>query len=137
MNESEKDVLFTRSVKAGRRIYYFDVKESRNGDKYISITESKKIVDSPDEHPHFEKHKLFLYKEDFDKFTNALDAVVSVASGKKKASDFIEYETEQYNNSSLSADLSQDEDSDSFGGSLPGEDESGLGGGSDDFNINF
>ncbi len=83
MNETDKDLLFSESVKAGKRIYYFDVKQSRNGDKYIAITESKKIVDNSTETPRFsfEKHKLFLYKEDYEKFIDALNKVVDVAKG--------------------------------------------------------
>lgn len=85
MNESDKDLVFSENVKAGKRIYYFDVKQSRNGDKYIAITESKKIVDGTPEAPHFtfEKHKLFLYKEDYEKFTTALTKVIAVAKGEE------------------------------------------------------
>ena len=46
MGETDKDLIFSESVKAGKRIYYFDIKQSRNGDRYIAITESKKINDS-------------------------------------------------------------------------------------------
>ena len=85
MNETSNDVLYSESVKAGRRIYYFDVKQSHNGDKYVAITESKKIVEGTTDAPRvsFEKHKIFLYKEDFEKFITALSNVVGVASGKK------------------------------------------------------
>lgn len=81
MNEQDKDFVFSESVKAGKRIYYFDVKQSRNGDKYIAITESKKIMEGSFDNPRisFEKHKIFLYKEDYDKFTNALQSVLKVA----------------------------------------------------------
>lgn len=84
MNDADKDLLFSESVKAGKRIYYFDVKQSRNGDRYIAITESKKIVDNSTEVPRFsfEKHKLFLYKEDYEKFVTALTKVVGVAKGE-------------------------------------------------------
>ncbi len=89
MNETDKDLLFSESVKAGKRIYYFDVKQSRNGDKYVAITESKKIVDNSTENPRFsfEKHKLFLYKEDYEKFMDALVKVVAVAKGELSAED--------------------------------------------------
>ena len=82
MNGIEKDFVFSESVKAGKRIYYFDVKQSRNGEKYISITESKKIFDdgSNMQQVHFEKHKIFLYKEDYEKFMNALNKVLKIAS---------------------------------------------------------
>ena len=44
MAENERDIMFSESVKAGKRIYYFDVKETRNGERFLTITESKKIV---------------------------------------------------------------------------------------------
>lgn len=83
MNDSDKDLVFSESVKAGKRIYYFDVKQSRNGDRYISITESKKINEGTHDNPRFvyEKHKLFLYKEDYDKFVDALTRTLDVAAG--------------------------------------------------------
>lgn len=83
MNENDKDLIFSESVKAGKRIYYFDVKQSRNGDKYIAITESKKINEGTFENPRFvfEKHKLFLYKEDYEKFVTALMKTLDVAKG--------------------------------------------------------
>ena len=82
MTNADKELVFSESVKAGKRIYYFDVKQSRNGDKYVAITESKKIVSGNEENPQvtYEKHKVFLYKEDFEKFTAALDKVIKVAS---------------------------------------------------------
>ena len=81
MIEVDKDLVCSESFKAGKRIYYLDVKQSRNGDRYIAITESKKIVTGPVDAPHitFEKHKVFLYREDFDKFTEALKKVLDVA----------------------------------------------------------
>jgi len=82
MTNADKELVFSESVKAGKRIYYFDVKQSRNGDKYVAITESKKIVSGTEENPQisYEKHKVFLYKEDFEKFTNALNKAIDVAS---------------------------------------------------------
>lgn len=75
MNETDREFVFSEAVKAGKRIYYFDVRQSKGGDLYLSITESKKKVEGTPEDPHitFEKHKLFLYKEDFEKFMNALN----------------------------------------------------------------
>ncbi len=74
----EKDILFSRSIKAGKRIYYVDVKQNSRGDMYLSLTESKKIVSGDPDMPQFnyEKHKIFIYPEDFEKFTNGLaDAI--------------------------------------------------------------
>ncbi|MBO5585752.1 MAG: DUF3276 family protein [Bacteroidaceae bacterium] len=83
MGETDKDLVFSEGVKAGKRIYYFDVKQSRNGDKYIAITESKKINEGTPENPRFvfQKHKLFLYKEDYEKFVDALNRTLDVAKG--------------------------------------------------------
>jgi len=74
----EKEILFSRSIKAGKRIYYVDVKQNSRGDMYLSLTESKKIVSGDPDMPQFnyEKHKIFIYPEDFEKFTNGLaDAI--------------------------------------------------------------
>jgi hypothetical protein len=74
----DKEIAYSRSVKAGKRIYYLDVKRSRNEDLYLSLTESKKKVSGNPENPEisFEKHKIFLYKEDLSKFTEALIDVI-------------------------------------------------------------
>lgn len=87
MGDTEKDLIYSESIKAGKRIYYFDVKQSRNGDRYIAITESKKINEGTMENPRFvfEKHKLFLYKEDYEKFVDALMKTLDVAKGNTPA----------------------------------------------------
>lgn len=72
----EPQIVFSRSVKAGRRIYYLDVKKAKNEDLYICITESKKKSSQESEAPSFEKHKLFLYKEDFAHFVEGLEEVI-------------------------------------------------------------
>ena len=89
MGETEKDLIYSEGVKAGKRIYYFDVKQSRNGDKYIAITESKKINEGTMDNPRFvfEKHKLFLYKEDYEKFVDALNRTLDVAKGNVSAEE--------------------------------------------------
>ena len=97
MNGIEKDFVFSESVKAGKRIYYFDVKQSRNGEKYISITESKKIFDDSSnfQQVHFEKHKIFLYKEDYEKFMNALSKVVKIATDDEIDSAYLAQQEEE------------------------------------------
>ena len=76
--KTESDILFSRSVKAGKRVYYFDVKQDRNRELYLSITESKRIKDGDeDTRPVFEKHKIFLYREDMGKFLSALQAAAN------------------------------------------------------------
>ena len=70
----EKDILFSRSIKAGKRIYYIDVKQNSHDEMYLSLTESKKIVSGDAEMPQFnyEKHKIFIYPEDFEKFSGGI-----------------------------------------------------------------
>ena len=81
MNERpDKDILFSKTVKAGKRVYYFDVKRDRRDALYMSITESKRVRDGkPDERPVFEKHKIFLYREDMERFLAALTAAADYA----------------------------------------------------------
>ncbi len=74
---SEPEIVYSRSVKAGKRIYYLDVKKARNEDLYLCITESKRRQGAEEETPQFEKHKLFLYKEDFSHFTEGLTDVIN------------------------------------------------------------
>ena len=79
MNENEKDIAFSQAIKAGKRIYYIDVKKNRKDEMYISITESKKIISGEGENTSisFEKHKIFLYQEDFSKFISGLSKAIS------------------------------------------------------------
>ena len=77
-----KEEIFTRVVRAGKRTYFFDVKATRNDDYYLTITESKKRLGKEGK-VFYEKHKVFLYKEDFEKFTEGLkDAVSYIDNGK-------------------------------------------------------
>ncbi|MCR4665011.1 MAG: PUR family DNA/RNA-binding protein [Paludibacteraceae bacterium] len=73
----EPEIVYSRSVKAGKRIYYLDVKKARNDDLYLCLTESKRRQGAEEEPPQFEKHKLFLYKEDFSHFLEGLNDVVN------------------------------------------------------------
>jgi len=77
-----KEEIFTRVVRAGKRTYFFDVKATRKDDYYLTITESKKRLGKEGK-VFYEKHKIFLYKEDFEKFTGGLkDAVSYIDNGK-------------------------------------------------------
>lgn len=83
----DNEILFSKTVKAGKRIYYIDVKRDRKGEYYLSLTESKRLKEQGnDQHPAFEKHKIFLYREDLSKFMDAFAeaakyAQVSAAQG--------------------------------------------------------
>ncbi len=70
------DEIFSKAVRAGKRTYFFDVKATRGNDLYLTITESKRKYNE-DGTFFYEKHKLFLYKEDFDKFSDGLDESLS------------------------------------------------------------
>ncbi len=79
--ENEREDVFSKAVRAGKRTYYFDVKTTRSNDLYLTITERKKLY-REDGSTAYEKHKVFLYQEDFDKFMDglkcALDALEKV-----------------------------------------------------------
>jgi len=76
-NGNGRDEIFSEKVKAGKRTYFFDVKATRSNDYYLTITESKKRYNKDDEGFTYEKHKIFLYKEDFNKFVEALNSTVN------------------------------------------------------------
>ena len=73
---NDKLEIFSKSVKAGKRTYFFDVKETRSGEYYITLTESKKRFDAETGRFSYEKHKIFLYKEDFGKFNSGLTETI-------------------------------------------------------------
>ena len=74
----EQEEIFSQTMRAGRRTYFFDVRETKAGDYYLTITESKKFSND-DGSFHFKKHKIYLYKEDFSEFKASID----------RATDFI------------------------------------------------
>jgi hypothetical protein len=77
--------IFTKVVRAGKRTYFFDVKATRMDDYYLTITESKKRLGKEGK-VFYEKHKIFLYKEDFEKFTEGLkDAVTYIDNGIERS----------------------------------------------------
>ena len=76
--KSDIEEIFSKSVRAGRRTYFFDVRSTRAGDYYMTLTESKRDFNE-DGTPFYKKHKIYLYKEDFANFQDAL----------KEVSDFI------------------------------------------------
>ena len=71
-DQNGHDDIFSKAIRAGKRTYFFDVKSTRRGDYYLTITESKKHFGRNGDF-HFEKHKIFLYKEDFEKFMEGLN----------------------------------------------------------------
>lgn len=76
----DNNILFTKTVKAGARVYYVDVRSDRREECYLTITESKRVWDNvPGNQPVFEKHKIFLYREDLERFMEALGEAVDFA----------------------------------------------------------
>ncbi|HNW68522.1 MAG TPA: DUF3276 family protein [Bacteroidales bacterium] len=88
MENVEKNEILSRAVRAGKRTYFFDVKATKSDEKYLTITESKRKFNADNGTFFYEKHKLFLYKEDFSKFKNALEAVLDfIETGKIPADE--------------------------------------------------
>lgn len=98
LEKNESGDLFSKSVRAGKRTYFFDVKSTRGNDYYLTITESKKRFGTDGKFS-YEKHKIFLYKEDFEKFVEGLNE--AVAHIKENAPE-IEPRKEHNNESSSS-----------------------------------
>ena len=106
---NHRDDLFSKSVRAGKRTYFFDVKTTKGNDLYMTITESKRRF-ADDGNFQYEKHKLFLYKEDFDKFVEGLQETIerinalrdsgnySDESPMDRHEDYDDYNTRSNNN---------------------------------------
>lgn len=77
-SESDNEILFSKTIKAGQRIYYVDVKKNKRDQMYLCITESKKTTSGPEDAPHinYDRHKIFLFQEDFEKFNNSLSEAI-------------------------------------------------------------
>ena len=85
MNEKgfiEQEEIFSQVLRAGRRTYFFDVRETKAGDYYLTITESKKFTHD-DGSFHYKKHKIYLYKEDFTEFTENLNRATEFIINEK------------------------------------------------------
>lgn len=109
--EGDKEIVFSKAIKAGKRIYYLDVKKNRKDEMFLAITESKKVVsgEGEDSQVSFEKHKIFLYKEDFEKFTEGLHQAIQFISkeqglSERRPDEKIKQELAEEETESLSAD---------------------------------
>ena len=97
-NENSEEV-YSKSIRAGHRTYFFDVKSTRGGDYYLTITESRR-KQARDGSMTYDKHKIYLYKEDFEKFHNGLDEVIDFIKVHKP--EF--FETKKAESETLSID---------------------------------
>ena len=80
VENGDKEIIYSKAIKAGKRIYYLDVKKNLKNDLFLAITESKKIQPKSGRGNgpiSFEKHKIFLYKEDFIKFMDGMEEVIN------------------------------------------------------------
>ena len=82
----DREILYSKAIKAGKRIYYLDVKRNLKDDLFVAVTESKKIQSKDGLQISFEKHKIFLYKEDFEKFAEGLEDAVKYIKARLNGS---------------------------------------------------
>ena len=78
----EREEIFSKVLRAGRRTYFFDVRSTKAGDYYLTLTESKKFTND-DGSFHYKKHKIFLYKEDFKEFSEILNEMTNYIVSEK------------------------------------------------------
>ncbi|MDG1270293.1 MAG: PUR family DNA/RNA-binding protein [Ulvibacter sp.] len=78
----EQEEIFSKVMRAGRRTYFFDVRATKAGDYYLTITESKKFTND-DGSFHYKKHKIYLYKEDFHEFKENLEQMIDYVIKEK------------------------------------------------------
>lgn len=96
MGETEnhsREEIFSQAIRAGKRTYFFDVKATRRNEYYLTITESKKRF-GRDGKSFYEKHKVFLYKEDFEKFADGLQAAIQFI--KENQPPIAEFQQEEH-----------------------------------------
>ena len=102
-HSNDREEIFSERVRAGKRTYFFDVKATRSNDYYLTITESKRKY--KDDGFTYEKHKIFLYKEDFNKFVEALNNTVNhVKEELLPDVDFSQFEREEDDEETTSVD---------------------------------
>lgn len=80
--QMEREEIFSKVLRAGRRTYFFDVRSTKAGDYYLTLTESKKFTNE-DGSFHYKKHKIYLYKEDFTEFSNILNEMTDYVISEK------------------------------------------------------
>lgn len=100
----QRDAYFSKRIRAGKRTYYFDVKATRGNDYYLTITESKRKPGESEDRPMFEKHKIFLYKEDFEKFSEGFQEALEYIRQRRsdEAGSYSNQETDHRMNGSES-----------------------------------
>lgn len=111
--ELEKDEILSKVLRAGRRTYFFDVRGTKAGDYYLTITESKKFTHE-DGSFHYKKHKIYLYKEDFNAFREILDEMISYVVEEKGEEVISERHQKDFKRESYASELQERDDKNSF-----------------------
>ena len=112
----EQEEIFSQVLRAGRRTYFFDVRETKAGDYYLTITESKKFTHD-DGSFHYKKHKIYLYKEDFSEFSEILNKATSYIvneKGQEVISERHQKDYQKLNGEELNGSEVKEASSDSF-----------------------
>ena len=101
----DREILYSKAIKAGKRIYYLDVKRNLKDDLFVAVTESKKIQSKDGLQISFEKHKIFLYKEDFEKFMNGLQETIQyIEQGQGNTSSLAPHKKEDEEHETVNSD---------------------------------
>ena len=109
----EKEEIFSKVLRAGRRTYFFDIRSTKADDYYITITESKKFTEE-DGSFHFKKHKIYLYKEDFAAFREILDEMTDFVLDQKGEEVISERHQKDFKRESFSDDVEEIKSAESF-----------------------
>ena len=109
----ERDEIFSKALRAGRRTYFFDVRETKAGDYYLTITESKKSSNE-DGSFYFKKHKIYLYKEDFENFQEDLKECTDFIIERKGEEVISERHQSNFNESSVDNSSNDDSEAEKF-----------------------
>ena len=113
-NDKDQEEIFSKVLRAGRRTYFFDVRETKASDYYLTITESKKFTND-DGTFHYKKHKIYLYKEDFDEFSKSFKEVSDFIF-EKKGRDVISNQETTSASETSEPEISNESGSNSEGG---------------------
>jgi hypothetical protein len=112
--QERREDIFSKVVRAGKRTYFFDVKATRTNQYYLTITESKRRFNTEQGKFYYEKHKVFLYQEDFEKFSEGLETAIRfIETGEKPVEEIPVEETVEKTDKTLDVsfeDLGKGED---------------------------
>ena len=111
-HDNKSQEIFSKILRAGRRTYFFDVRSTRADDYYLTITESKKHTNE-DGSAYYKKHKIYLYKEDFEGFKEMFDDVTKFIIDEKGEEIISDYEPKEKVNSETEAQENKEESNDS------------------------